>query len=90
MRLLFDEWHLLNIGIAPPIQQQGWGRRLLRDLMARARRIRPARILLEVRRSNQPARSLYLSEKFIEIGRRKDYYPAKQGREDAVVMARKI
>jgi len=45
------------------------------------------RVFLEVRPSNTPALALYHREGFNEIGRRPRYYPAAQGREDAVVMA---
>lgn len=43
--------------------------------------------ILEVRVSNNPAKKLYLSEGFSEIGRRAGYYPDGASREDAVVMA---
>ncbi|MCG9958445.1 ribosomal-protein-alanine N-acetyltransferase, partial [Pseudomonas aeruginosa] len=42
---------------------------------------------LEVRASNQAAYRLYERYGFNEIGRRRDYYPAVGGREDALVMA---
>ena len=45
------------------------------------------RVFLEVRPSNPVAQSLYRSMAFEEIGRRPKYYPAKDGREDAIVMA---
>jgi ribosomal-protein-alanine N-acetyltransferase len=45
------------------------------------------RLLLEVRPSNLPARALYAASGFVEIGRRKHYYPAANGREDALVLA---
>jgi ribosomal-protein-alanine N-acetyltransferase len=44
--------------------------------------------ILEVRPSNQRAIALYLSEGFCEIGRRKGYYPAKNRREDALILAK--
>ena len=44
-------------------------------------------MFLEVRPSNPRAITLYESMGFNEIGRRPNYYPAKRGREDAVVMA---
>jgi len=44
-------------------------------------------VYLEVRPSNPAAIALYHSEGFNEIGRRPRYYPAKDGREDAIVMA---
>jgi ribosomal-protein-alanine N-acetyltransferase len=40
-----------------------------------------------VRPSNTHAIALYHDEGFNEIGRRPRYYPAKDGREDALVMA---
>jgi len=48
-------------------------------------------VWLEVRESNERARALYLREGFAEAGRRRDYYPAPQGRrEDALLMTRGV
>ncbi len=41
---------------------------------------------LEVRRSNLRAQAIYRRYGFTEVGVRRGYYPAVQGREDAVVM----
>lgn len=54
---------------------------------ARARAEGMVQVLLEVRESNDAAYRLYRQEGFREIGRRKGYYPAASGREDARVMA---
>jgi ribosomal-protein-alanine N-acetyltransferase len=43
-----------------------------------------------VRPSNAAALALYHAEGFNEIGRRPRYYPAIQGREDAIVMAMEL
>jgi ribosomal-protein-alanine N-acetyltransferase len=43
-------------------------------------------IYLEVRVSNQAAIHLYDKHGFNEMSIRKDYYRAKEGREDAVLM----
>jgi len=40
-----------------------------------------------VRPSNEQAIRLYDQIGFNEIGRRPNYYPARRGREDAIVMA---
>ena len=82
-----DEAHVLNICIDPLAQSRGLGRQLLRALVQLARDRGAQRVFLEVRPSNTPALALYHSEGFNEIGRRPRYYPAAQGREDAVVMA---
>ncbi|MBB5360350.1 ribosomal-protein-alanine N-acetyltransferase [Rhodanobacter sp. ANJX3] len=81
-----DEAHILNICIAPDYRGQGLGRHLLRRLLDIARWNGAERVFLEVRPSNPLAKSLYESLGFKEIGRRPRYYPAKNGREDAIVM----
>jgi ribosomal protein S18 acetylase RimI-like enzyme len=47
-------------------------------------------MLLEVRPGNLAGQEFYLRHGFVEIGRRRDYYPAHEGREDAIVMAREL
>jgi ribosomal-protein-alanine N-acetyltransferase len=48
------------------------------------------KIYLEVRPSNTAARALYATHGFAEIGVRRDYYPAADGRENAIVMERAL
>ena len=81
------EAHVLNLCIDPVMQGAGHGRRLLRALLKIARGHGAQRVFLEVRPSNPRAIALYHDEGFNEIGRRPRYYPAKHGREDAIVMA---
>jgi len=45
---------------------------------------------LEVRPSNTYAVQLYESHGFNEVGIRRNYYPAKRGREDAVIFAKEL
>lgn len=84
------ESHVLNICIAPGFQGRGYGRILLQKLIDEATRFKADSMFLEVRPSNPRAISLYHSMGFNEIGNRKDYYPAQNGREDAIVMARML
>jgi ribosomal-protein-alanine N-acetyltransferase len=90
MSVAVGECHLLNLCIDRRVQGYGLGRRLLRHMLNTARDHRAERAYLEVRPSNLRARRLYHSEGFVEIGRRKRYYPADEGREDAVVLARDL
>ena len=85
--LAADEAHVLNLCTAPEVQGRGHGRRLLRALLQVARGRGARRVFLEVRPSNAAAIALYHDEGFNEIGRRPRYYPAHNGREDALVMA---
>ena len=87
---VLDEVHLLNIAVAREHQGQGIARALLGLLYARCRDRQASLLWLEVRPSNERACALYIREGFVEVGRRKGYYPAPDGREDALVMRRNI
>lgn len=81
------EAHVLNVCIAPDLQGQGHGRRLMKRLIDLARWHQAQRIFLEVRPSNPRAIALYEDMGFNQIGQRPNYYPARNGREDALVLA---
>lgn len=81
------EAHLLNISVLPENQRGGTGSALLALLFDQARDQGAGRMLLEVRAGNLAALAFYGRHGFMEIGRRRGYYPAHQGREDAIVMA---
>ncbi len=81
-----DELHLLNVTVAPPHQGQGHGQGLLAAVHQHARRLALQRVWLEVRCSNQRAQALYTRLGYRVMGQRRGYYPATQGREDAVLM----
>ena len=82
-----DEAHLLDVAVSGERHGKGIGRWLLDTLGARARACGAASVLLEVRPSNERALHVYTRYGFREIGRRKGYYPAHEGkREDAIVM----
>ncbi len=82
------EAHILNICVDPGYQAKGLGRYLLRYLIKRTNQTDIDMVLLEVRRSNTKAHLLYQSEGFHELGVRKAYYPADEGREDAIILAK--
>lgn len=80
-----SELHL--IATAPAYRRQGLAAALLSFWLQQAEQNAVGRLLLEVRESNQAARSLYRRFGFSECGRRKAYYPLADGlREDAVFM----
>lgn len=81
------ECHFLNICIAPSQQRRGHGARLVKALLDIARQARARSAILEVRASNLAAFKLYDKLGFNEIGVRKNYYPTRTGREDALVLA---
>ena len=87
---VIDEAHLLNIGVGAHFQGQGYGARLLRNAMEAARLGGAGKLFLEVRPSNERAVELYRHFGFRQIGLRKGYYPAKTGREDALVFDKEL
>lgn len=86
MMMAAGEAHLLNIGIAADWQGRGLGREFLRHQIGLARVYRAEAVLLEVRPSNIVARRLYATSGFREVAVRKKYYPAVNGREDAILL----
>jgi ribosomal-protein-alanine N-acetyltransferase len=86
MMVALDEAHLLNLTVAPPCQRFGFGWRLLEAMAETARGHGARTMLLEVRPSNAAAQAMYARYGFVRIGIRRGYYPARDGREDAIVM----
>ena len=84
---VLDEAHLLNLTVLPELQRRGRGTAMLGHLFRLAREASARRMLLEVRPGNASGQALYRRRGFVEIGRRRGYYPAPGGREDAIVMA---
>jgi len=87
LMLAAGEAHLLNLTIDSPFHRRGHGSRLLHHLVGTARDYGAHVLFLEVRPSNVTGLELYARHGFRQIGVRRDYYPARGGREDALVLA---
>lgn len=90
MSVAASEAHLLNLCVAMDSRREGYGRLLLEDLIRRATRMGAEFMHLEVRPSNLAALALYHRYGFKRIGRRRRYYRAASGSEDAVLLARQL
>jgi ribosomal-protein-alanine N-acetyltransferase len=90
MMCVLDEAHLLNLSVAGAMQRRGLGRLMLDHLAREAALYGAERMFLEVRPSNAAARAMYDAATFQPIGRRPRYYPALDGREDAIVMSAEL
>lgn len=86
MMVAVDEVELLNISVLDDWRRRGLGTSLLAGLCQRAREMGARRMLLEVRPSNDAGLGFYARHGFRQLGRRKAYYPAVGGREDALIM----
>lgn len=88
--LVLDEACLLNIAVRPDCQAKGFGRQLLESGLAWCVSQGAQSCYLEVRLANQSAQGLYRAMGFQQVGKRKAYYPAERGREDALIMSRAL
>jgi ribosomal-protein-alanine N-acetyltransferase len=86
-QVVLDEATLFNIAVDPAYQRQGLGRQLLEHLISELEARDVFTLWLEVRASNRAAIALYESLGFNEATIRRNYYPTKEGREDAIIMA---
>lgn len=81
--LVAGEVHILNVAVHPTIRRQGVASALLAETVREAIREQAELIILEVRRSNLPARQLYRQFGFVQRRLRRNYYGVG---EDALVM----
>lgn len=79
-----DEGEILNLAVDPAARRLGVGRALVVSVLDALAARGARQIYLEVRASNAPARALYATHGFQEVGRRKQYY--RRPVEDAIVL----
>ncbi|HYE91366.1 MAG TPA: ribosomal protein S18-alanine N-acetyltransferase [Terriglobales bacterium] len=79
-----DELHVTNIAVHPRVRRQGLARQLLGAIVEDGRSRRLRSVTLEVRPTNEEARTLYESFGFRVVGRRRGYY--YDTGEDALIM----
>lgn len=82
--LVADEVHVLNVATDGAARRKGFGRKVMDAVLATGRAHKCRIATLEVRRSNEAAKALYVSLGFKPVGMRPAYY--QDNREDAVVM----
>jgi [ribosomal protein S18]-alanine N-acetyltransferase len=82
------EVELLLIGVAPAQRRNGIAGRLLMRAQEDAIVRGASELFLEVREDNDPAKYLYNRAGFVQVGRRADYYTAKDGSRRAAITMR--
>lgn len=83
-----DHAEILALGTHKKWQGCGFGRIILGHLIELIEQKHVKKIILEVAADNIPAKRLYYSAGFDEVGFRKNYYQRGEIRCDAVIMAR--
>ena len=82
--VVFDEAHIVSLGIVPDFRMRGGGQMLLSDFIRMCKMEGVVRVTLQVRVSNYSARRLYLKNGMLDLGVRKRYY--SDNGEDAITM----
>lgn len=82
--IVFEELRLMNLAVRESMRRRGVGGALATEALRLGLEYAATRAVLEVRVSNDPARSLYTRLGFVQIGRRPRYYTNPI--EDAVLM----
>ena len=80
------EAHILYVCVRAEYRCRGLGRRLVTAMFDLGRAYGASDLFLEVRPSNATAIRLYQSLGLAQVGLRRGYYQAADGREDAIVM----
>ena len=75
---------MMNVAVHPDHRRKGVGEKLVLALEDALKGQESTCLTLEVRASNEPAKSLYEKLGFSEVGRRKNYY--RNPKEDALIM----
>ena len=81
---VLGETDMMNLAVAPEVRRQGTGRALVLALVDALTEKGSHSLMLEVRVSNTPARTLYESLGFSQVGRRPKYYV--NPKEDALIL----
>ena len=87
MSVAVEEANIFTHVIHKNKQGKGYGKRMLNEMIRLAKEDAANTMYLEVRTSNESAIQLYHQRGFNELGIRNNYYPAEQGREDALIFA---
>ena len=72
--IVFEELRLMNLAVQGTMRRQGVGRALVMEACRLGFEQAATRAILEVRASNDAARSLYTQMGFIQVGKRPQYY----------------
>jgi ribosomal-protein-alanine N-acetyltransferase len=86
-----DEAEILTLGVLPAYRRRGVATLLLECVGELSGEAGRTRLLLEVAEDNAAARALYDKARFVQVGRRLDYYRrGPEGKSAAIVLARTL
>lgn len=86
--VISDQMELVSIAVHPKFNGRGLGKLLMSHMIRDGKTKGIRSIILDVRKSNRKARSLYRKFGFKRVGLRKRYYSDSQ--EDAIIMKKVV
>lgn len=87
-RVVLAEAEILTVAVAASRRGQGFGRRLMDELLRRLYAERVREVFLEVDENNAAALALYRRLGYVEVGRRKGYYRTADGKQSTALVLR--
>lgn len=85
---VLGETDMMNVAVHPDCRKQGIATGLIVGLIGALKQRGSHCLILEVRASNEPAKRLYDSLGFMQVGLRKNYY--RNPREDACILRKEF
>ena len=85
---VIDESDMMNVAVHPDHRRKGVAEALVTELVEALKLRGSLRLTLEVRASNEPAKSLYEKLGFCQVGLRKNYY--RNPKEDALILQKEF
>ncbi len=86
MSVVIDEGYIFNVAVKENHRKKGVATALVNELVTYGKKNNFYFITLEVRESNEKAKSLYSKFGFVKVGERKDYY--SDPKENAILMTK--
>ena len=86
MSVVIDEGYIYNVAVKSEHRNKGTASALINELITFGKKNNFSFITLEVRESNEKARSIYSKFGFVKVGERKNYY--SDPKENAILMTK--
>ena len=85
-----EDAEILTLCVSPEYRRKTIAKQMIEKMCAYMKNFQVACLFLEVNVNNLPAIKLYEKCGFEKVGRRKDYYKTSAGRQDALVLKKKL
>ena len=85
---VMDESDMMNVAVHPDHRRKGVAESLVNELIEALKKRGSRCLTLEVRASNEPAKTLYEKLGFVQVGLRRNYY--RNPKEDALILLKEF